>query len=81
MLLSASFGFGLTYSVSFSLNVDAPAATGVATVIGTMVNASTVIGNNGVLTLNPTEFPMYALSNNALVPKANLTMQTEYVGM
>lgn len=46
-----------------------------------MVNASTVIGNNGVLTLNPTEMPVYALSNNALVPTANLTMQTDYVGM
>jgi hypothetical protein len=80
-LLSASFGFSLTYSVSYSLNVDAPGGIGAVKVIGTMINASTVNGNNGVLTLNPTELSVHVLSNNASVPKAILTTPTGYIGM
>lgn len=78
---SASTGFSSTYSVAYSLNVDAPGTSGTVKVIDMMGNATSANYSNGVLTLNLTESPVYVVSNNASVAKANATAPVGYVGM
>ncbi|HZZ12258.1 MAG TPA: hypothetical protein VFE79_16345 [Paraburkholderia sp.] len=78
---SASAGFSSTYSVPYSLSVDAPGTSGAVKVIDMMGNASTMNYSNGTLTLNLTESPLYVVSNNAPVAKANSTTPVGYVGM
>ena len=76
---SASTGFSSTYSVPYSLAVDAPGTSGNVTVIDMMGNPLTMGYTNGTLTLNLTEAPVYVVSNNATVARANVTTPTGYV--
>jgi len=76
---SASSGFSSTYSVPYSLAVDAPGTSGNVKVIDMMGNPLTMAYTNGTLTLNLTEAPVYVVSNNATVAKANVTTPTGYV--
>ncbi|MGF6644319.1 hypothetical protein P3T17_002457 [Paraburkholderia sp. GAS82] len=76
---SASSGFSSTYSVPYSLTVDAPGTSGNVKVIDMMGNPLTMSYTNGTLTLNLTEAPVYVVSNNATVAKANVTTPTGYV--
>jgi hypothetical protein len=48
-------------------------------VIDMMGNPLTMSYTNGTLTLNLTEAPVYVVSNNATVAKANVTTPTGYV--
>ena len=76
---SASTGFSSTYSVPYSLAVDAPGTSGTVKVIDMMGNPLPMNYTNGTLTLNLTEAPVYVVSNNATVAKANVTTPTGYV--
>ncbi|SIO64171.1 hypothetical protein [Paraburkholderia phenazinium] len=76
---SASTGFSSTYSVPYNLAVDAPGTSGTVKVIDMMGNPLTMNYTNGTLTLNLTEAPVYVVSNNATVAKANVTTPTGYV--
>ncbi|MEW6343190.1 MAG: hypothetical protein RXR20_20490 [Paraburkholderia sp.] len=76
---SASTGFSSTYSVPYSLAVDAPGTSGTVKVIDMMGNPLPMSYTNGTLTLNLTEAPVYVVSNNATVAKANVTTPTGYV--
>jgi hypothetical protein len=76
---SASTGFSSTYSVPYSLTVDAPGTSGTVKVIDMMGNPLPMSYTNGTLTLNLTEAPVYVVSNNATVAKANVTTPTGYV--
>ncbi|OAJ51578.1 hypothetical protein A6V36_16275 [Paraburkholderia ginsengiterrae] len=78
---SASTGFSSTYSVAYSLTVDAPGTSGTVKLIDMMGNATSASYSNGVLTLNLTESPVYVVSGNASVAKANATTPVGYVGM
>ena len=46
-----------------------------------MGNASSANYSNGTLTLNLTESPVYVVSNNASVAKANTTVPVGYAGI
>jgi len=76
---SASTGFSSTYSVPYSLAVDAPGTNGTVTVLDEMGNPSTMSYTNGNLSLNLTESPVYVISTNAAVASANSTVPTGYV--
>jgi hypothetical protein len=78
---SASAGFSSTYSVPYSLAVDAPGTSGTVKVVDMMGNATSASYSNGTLTLNLTESPVYVVSNNASVAKANATVPVGYVGI
>lgn len=78
---SATTGFSSTYSVQYSLAVDAPGTSGTVKVIDMMGNATSAAYSNGTLTLNLTESPMYVVSNNASVAQSNATTPVGYVGM
>ncbi|WP_429299335.1 hypothetical protein [Paraburkholderia sp. GAS199] len=78
---NASAGFSPSYSVAYTLNVDAPGTSGTVKVVDLMGNASTMNYSNGTLTLNLTESPVYVVSTNASVAKANATAPVGYVGM
>jgi hypothetical protein len=67
--------------VPYSLTVDAPGTSGSVKVVDMMGNASSANYSNGTLTLNLTESPVYVVSNNASVAKANATVPVGYVGM
>jgi hypothetical protein len=77
----ASVGFSSSYSVPYSLTVDAPGTSGSVKVVDMMGNASSANYSNGTLTLNLAESPVYVVSNNASVAKANATVPVGYVGM
>ncbi|MEA3085459.1 MAG: hypothetical protein QOC89_3156 [Paraburkholderia sp.] len=77
----ASVGFSSTYSVPYSLAVDAPGTSGTVKVVDMMGNATSANYSNGSLTLNLTESPVYVVSNNASVAKGNATVPVGYVGM
>jgi hypothetical protein len=76
---SASSGYSSTYSVAYSLAVDAPGTNGTVTVLDEMGNPSTMNYTNGNLSLNLTESPVYVVSKNASVASANSTLPTGYV--
>ncbi|MEZ0602691.1 hypothetical protein ACAX43_11160 [Paraburkholderia sp. IW21] len=78
---NASAGFSSTYGVSYSLTVDAPGTSGTVKVLDMMGNATSANYSNGTLTLNLTESPVYVVSNNASVARANATVPVGYVGM
>lgn len=65
----------------YSLTVDAPGTSGTVKVIDMMGNASSANYSNGTLTLNLTESPVYVVSNNASVAKANTTVPVGYAGI
>jgi hypothetical protein len=77
----ANAGFRSSYSVPYSLTVDAPGTSGTVKVIDMMGNASSANYSNGTLTLNLTESPVYVVSNNASVAKANTTVPVGYAGI
>ena len=77
---SVNTGFSQTYSVSYNLSVDAAGTSGTVQVLDWMGNASTVAYNNGVVTLNLTEMPMYVISKNASVAQSNSTVPLGYLG-
>ena len=77
---SASTGFSSTYSVPYTLTVDAPGTSGTVKVIDMMGNPLSTSYSNGTLSLNLTEAPVYVVSNNATVARANVTTPTGYVG-
>ncbi|AJZ59875.1 hypothetical protein OI25_887 [Paraburkholderia fungorum] len=77
----ANVGFSSSYSVPYSLTVDAPGTSGTVKVIDMMGNASSANYSNGTLTLNLTESPVYVVSNNASVAKANATVPVGYTGI
>jgi hypothetical protein len=74
---SASGGFSSTYSVPYTLAVDAPGTSGTVTVLDEMGNPSTLNYSNGTLSL--TESPVYVISHNASVASANSTLPAGYV--
>lgn len=76
---SASTGYSSTYSVPYSLAVDAPGTSGTVTVLDEMGNPSTMNYANGTLSLSLTESPVYVISTNASVASANSTLPAGYV--
>jgi hypothetical protein len=76
---SAGSGFSSTYSVPYSLQVDAPGTSGQVTVLDAMGNQSTVSYSNGQVALTLTESPLYVVSSNASVMQANVTTPKGYV--
>ncbi|WP_321960269.1 hypothetical protein [Paraburkholderia sp. J7] len=76
---SASSGYSSTYSVAYTLAVDAPGTSGTVTVLDEMGNPTTMGYTNGQLSLNLTESPVYVVSQNASVASANATLPTGYV--
>ncbi|MEX3980095.1 hypothetical protein AB4Y45_14085 [Paraburkholderia sp. EG287A] len=76
---SASAGYSSTYSVGYSLAVDAPGTSGTVTVLDEMGNPTTKNYTNGKVALSLTESPVYVISQNASVASANATLPTGYV--
>ncbi|MEM5316768.1 hypothetical protein [Paraburkholderia sp. JHI869] len=76
---SASSGYSSTYSVGYSLAVDAPGTSGTVTVLDEMGNSTTKSYTNGKVALSLTESPVYVVSQNATVASANTTLPTGYV--
>jgi hypothetical protein len=72
--------YSQTYSVPYTLQVDATGTSGNVTVLDVMGNPSTVAYTNGSVTLNLTESPIYVVSTNATVAKNNVTVPTGYTG-
>ena len=77
---SSSSGFSATYSVPYSLQVDAPGTSGTVSVLDMMGNASNVAYANGRVSLALTEAPIYVIANDAALAKANATTPEGYVG-
>jgi hypothetical protein len=75
---NASVGFSSTYNAPYTLAVDGAGTSGSVTVLDEMGNASTKTYTNGVLTLSATESPVYVVSHNASVAKANATTPAGY---
>ncbi|SAK90177.1 hypothetical protein AWB80_06393 [Caballeronia pedi] len=73
--------FSSTYSVSYTLKVDADGNSGTVQLIDAMGNVSSVPYTNGAVTLTLTESPQYVVSMNASVAKSNTTKPVGYVGM
>ena len=73
-------GFSSTYSVNYSLVVDTPDKSGNVTVFDMMGNPSTMPYRNGRVALVLTEAPVYVVSDNAQVMRANVTTPAGYVG-
>ncbi|MBB2927510.1 hypothetical protein [Paraburkholderia silvatlantica] len=76
---SASAGYSSTYSVGYSLAVDAPGTSGTVTVLDEMGNPTTKSYSNGKVALSLTESPVYVISQNATVASANATLPAGYV--
>jgi hypothetical protein len=76
---NASAGFSAAYQVGYKLQVDAPGTSGQVSVLDMMGNASSVGYSNGVVALTLSETPIYVISSNAAVVKANVTTPTGYV--
>ncbi|RFU48258.1 hypothetical protein D0B32_11480 [Paraburkholderia sp. DHOC27] len=76
---NASKGFSSTYQVPYALRVDAKGTAGQVTVLDMMGNASTQTYQDGVVTLALSEAPVYVISTNAAVAKANVTTPAGYV--
>lgn len=76
---NASKGFSSTYQVPYALRVDGPGTSGQVTVLDMMGNPSTLSYSNGLVMLALTEAPIYVISANAAVAKANVTTPAGYV--
>jgi hypothetical protein len=76
---NASKGFSATYQAPYSLQVDAPGSSGQVTVVDMMGNPSSLPYSNGVAALTLTEAPIYVISTNAGVARANVTTPAGYV--
>jgi hypothetical protein len=77
---ASSGGYSPTYSTSYPLTVDAPGSSGKVTVLDVMGNTTSVPYTNGVANLTLTESPIYVVSSNAAVMKANVTAPLGYTG-
>jgi hypothetical protein len=77
---SATTGFSQTHSVAYQLAVDAPGTSGTVQVLDMMGNPTTVSYTNGTVSLNLSEAPVYVISPNASVAKANATTPLGYLG-
>ncbi|MDE1182411.1 hypothetical protein [Paraburkholderia sp.] len=75
---SASGGYSSTYSVSYSLAVDAPGTSGTVKVVDMMGNATTMSYSNGTLALALTEAPVYVVSTNASIASGHVTQPVGY---
>ncbi|WP_241269797.1 hypothetical protein [Caballeronia sp. M1242] len=73
-------GFDATRAVNYSLAVDAPGKSGTVTVFDMMGNASTMPYSDGRIALKLTEAPVYVVSTNADLMRANVTKPVGYVG-
>ncbi|WP_242538478.1 hypothetical protein [Trinickia acidisoli] len=72
-------GFSTTYNVPYTLQVDAAGTSGSVTVLDAMGNAASLPYSNGQIALTLTESPIYVVSTNASVMKANVTVPSGYV--
>lgn len=76
---NATSGFDSTHAVDWQLQVGARGRSGQVTVFDMMGNPSTRPYRDGMLTLNLTESPVYVVSDNVAVMKANTTAPAGYV--
>ncbi|MGN6083989.1 hypothetical protein [Trinickia sp.] len=72
--------YSATAGKSYALTVDSPGTSGKVTVFDLMGNATQVAYTNGVVNLALTEAPIYVVSSNASVMKANVTAPVGYTG-
>lgn len=77
---TSSGAYSPSYSTNYALAVDAGGTSGNVKVIDMMGNASIVPYTNGVVNLKLTESPIYVVSSNATVIKANVTVPVGYTG-
>ena len=75
----ASKGFSSTYQVPYNLQVDAPGSSGQVTVLDMMGNPSSLAYRNGIAALTLSETPIYVISTNAALARANVTTPAGYV--
>ena len=71
--------FDPTAGVAWRLQVDAPGTAGKVTVFDMMGNPSSVPYEDGYVSLTLTETPVYVMSSNVAVMKANVTTPAGYV--
>lgn len=69
-----------TAGKSYALTVDSPGTSGKVTIFDLMGNATSVSYTNGVVNLTLSEAPIYVVSSNASVMKANVTAPVGYTG-
>lgn len=72
--------YSSTAGKRYALTVDSPGTSGKVTVFDLMGNATQVAYTNGVVNLALTEAPIYVVSSNASVMKANVTAPVGYTG-
>ena len=72
--------YSSTAGKNYALTVDSPGTNGKVTVLDLMGNATQVAYTNGVVNLALTEAPIYVVSSNASVMKANVTVPVGYTG-
>ena len=72
--------FSASAGTPYSLTVDAPSTSGTVTVFDMMGNATRVPFKNGVASLTLTASPIYVVSTNAKLMKANVTAPIGYTG-
>ncbi|WP_116139161.1 hypothetical protein [Trinickia diaoshuihuensis] len=72
--------YSQTARTSYTLTVDAPGTSGKVTVFDMMGNPSILAYTNGAITLTLSETPIYVVSSNANVIKANVTKPVGYTG-
>lgn len=71
-------GFDASHAVNYSLAVDVPGKSGTVTVFDMMGNASTLPYSDGRVALKLTEAPVYVVSVNADLMRANVTKPVGY---
>ncbi|WP_332309163.1 hypothetical protein [Candidatus Burkholderia verschuerenii] len=73
--------FATDLSTNYTLTVDSAGTSGTVQVVDAMGNVTNVAYTNGAVTLKLREQPMYVVSGNASVAKANATVPVGYTGM
>ena len=76
---SAKTGFDATRATNYTLQVDARGRSGEVSVFDMMGNPTSMTYSDGMLPLRLTESPVYVVSDNAAVIKANATTPAGYV--
>jgi hypothetical protein len=76
---NAASGFSDTYNVAYTLRIDADGTSGSVAVLDAMGNVAEVPYRDGRVSLLLTESPIYVVSNNATVMKANVIAPAGYV--
>jgi hypothetical protein len=69
---NSAAGYSATYSVPYALQVDANGTSGRVTVLDAMGNAAELAYRNGRVALALSESPIYVVSTNAAIAKANV---------